>query len=383
MHTFLAGLKWEKQFKRLFVEISANKRRNYDRYELIRDSSYGRNLHRTDVEDVQIRANYLSFIGKTIAGIHYRNEQILSTNLGKALSDSINADFYNGISPRPQYAKGAKRNIIDYYIDHSLNIRNFSVSAGILASCPSDFANNINAGADFAYQLPYNAKIYASINSSLRHPTYTDLYYKGPGYAGNSSLAPEKALTYETGIKYAYNRFYAGLSIYRRLGKDIIDWLKTSEADNWQSHNITKVNVTGLELSGAYIFKNTWIKKIQISGAWQNLTKDAQNYISKYVLDYLKYKANACIDHKLFINELTTSWRFTYQDRAGDYIDFKTNKRSNYKAFALVDLKINYAIPYYNVYIEASNIFNTKYVDIANIEQAGTWIKIGMQINIF
>ncbi|MDR1055797.1 MAG: TonB-dependent receptor [Prevotellaceae bacterium] len=383
LHTFFASLKWKKQFSKLNIETATYWRRNYDCYELIRDSALGRNFHRTDVQGIQACLSYLSIIGKTIVGTSYRHEEVLSTSLGKPLSKPHNTGFYSKVSSRPQYVNGDARDIIDYYIDHTVYLSKFSLSTGILGSWSSAYDNNIYAGVDASYRLSANTKLYAGVNQSLRLPTYTELYYKNAGYIGNSDIKPEKAITYEGGIKYSQYYFSSYLSIFYRRGENIIDWIKLNEEDDWKSRNLTHVNALGIEVSGSYTPQNSWVKKLQLSAMWQDLNKDASNYISKYVLDYLKYKINAGIDHNIFIPKLIACWRFSYQNREGSYADFKLKTEVPYKAFAIVNLKLMYSEPGYNVFVDISNLFNKSYVDISNLEQARFWLKAGMQITIF
>lgn len=382
LHTLLGSLKWDKQLKKITLEASAHWRRNYDRYELVRGTDKGRNFHRTDVKGLQTRLTLPSILGKTIAGINYRTERIVSTSLGTPLNTPINVGFYNNISPRPQYTLGANRHIIDYYVDHTVFINRFSLSAGALGSWSSEFGNFFYTGGDASYRLNESIKLHAGINQSLRLPNYTELFYKGPGYAADRNLVPEKALTYETGVKYTQNLFSAFTTVFYRQGKNIIDWVKLQEADPWQSKNLTEVNVLGVELSTTYSPKNIWIKRIQASAMWQHLDKASNNYISKYALDNLKYKINAGFDHSLFHPNLLIGWRFTYQDREGTYTNFKTGNEVAYNPFTLVDIRVMYTTPRYNVFVQATNLLNIEYVDIANLQQPGVWVKAGMQITI-
>ena len=66
---------------------------------------------------------------------------------------------------------------------------------------------NVFPGIDLSYQLFSGIKIFTSFNTSLRMPTFTDLYYKGPTNIGNPDLKPEKAATIEGGVKWSSSVF--------------------------------------------------------------------------------------------------------------------------------------------------------------------------------
>ena len=70
-------------------------------------------------------------------------------------------------------------------------------------------------GLDISYILIDKFKIYATLNRSLRLPTFTDLYYSNPSANeyGNPSLNPETAWTIESGLKYVGKGIVGNLSV--------------------------------------------------------------------------------------------------------------------------------------------------------------------------
>ena len=93
------------------------------------------------------------------------------------------------------------------------------------------------------------ALLFANFNTSLRMPTFTDLYYSGPTIIGNPDLKPELTAALEGGIKLNSPIARVNLVLYYRKGKDVIDWVKTNEQDKWQpgrEPNISVARVEGL-----------------------------------------------------------------------------------------------------------------------------------------
>ena len=239
------------------------------------------------------------------------------------------------------------------------------------------FGWNIYPGVDASFDLSKQIKIYTSINSSMRMPTFTDLFYNGPTNLGNPDLKPEKTISYEAGFKLNMNGFSGHAGVYHRRGKDLIDWVRENETDKWQTRNLTRINTTGIELSGN-IFpekiwkKNIFITKLGVNYAYSQLDKNGSNFFSNYVLDNLKHKLDIELNHKIW-NKLKASWRMSYQERNG-----MRTKAETYFPFWLVNTRIMWKTPSTEIYAMASNLFDTNYYDLGTIEQPGRWISIGI-----
>ena len=243
------------------IKLTANLylRNHHDRFELFRESKYnrsgnyfadgtdtakyvpgvfaawnyypGHNYHLTHTYGGEAKVNFDSKLGRTALGTEYRYEQIFSNVLGDNLDEPIDV-------PGEMFGKFTKskiRNNIDFYIEHVVKIKKFVVSAGYSANYNHQFDWNFSGGADLTCQLSKNFQTFASANQSVRLPTYTDLYYAGPTNVGNPDLKPETAVTFEGGTKIFYSGFSGQISIFERLGKNTIDWVKINQTDKWQS----------------------------------------------------------------------------------------------------------------------------------------------------
>ena len=364
-------------------------RRHQDRFELFRDNPQswyaGHNYHLTDVYGTDFNANFSSKFGKTAFGSAYRSENILSNTLGKPMYDTLSVPG----EPNGKFTHKASRENIGVFIDHSVFLKKISFSMGLLANWyqGTNINWNIYPGFDISYKLTKKIKLFASVNKSLRLPTFTDLYYKGPCNLGNDSLKPEESVSYETGTKYVNNFLFAHISVFRRYGKNIIDWVKQPDSSLFESKNITELVTNGFEISvninTKKLFNNSFpFKYINISYSYTDKEKQSNvDYISNYALDYLKHKLIFATEHRIY-KDISASWRFNFQDRAGTYTDFILDKEVEYKPFCLVDTRIFWKRKYLNIYLEASNLLDVKYYDIGNIEMPGTWICGGISINL-
>jgi len=376
--TTFASLKFESGTK-IHLTPSIYWRRNQDKFELFRSdpaSWYkGHNYHLTDVFGSNLNAWFSSRFGKTAFGSEIRTENVWSNVLGEALTTPIKvpgeADQF--------FTKSYSRTTISYFVEHSVYLNRLTISAGAMTNWISDlgFGWNIYPGLDASYSLSDRLKFYGSANSSMRMPTFTDLFYSGPTNIGNPDLKPEKSVTYEGGLKLIYTGFSGRADAYYRQGKNLIDWVREKETDKWQAQNLTRINSSGLELSGNFFPEKIWKKpvfltKFGINYFYNKLEKGNNTLFSNYVLDNLKQKLDIEIEHKIWKN-LKGSWRASYQDRNG----MRTTTDS-YQPFWLVNSRIVWKTPSTEIYAMAANLFDTKYYDFGTISQPGRWISFGI-----
>ena len=169
----------------------------------------------------------------------------------------------------------------------------------------------------------------------------------------------------------------------------MIDWVKLQNQDPWQATNITEINVSGIETSIAFnieelMSNNSFMKSVTFDYSFLKADKSSDEFMSRYVLDILKHKADLLIYHQVWRN-LGASWAFSYQDREGGYIKYVNTvpetTETPYKPFFVMDLQLNYKLKKWMVFAEATNLLNTEFVDFGNVPQAGRWIRMGVKFN--
>lgn len=359
--------------------------RGEDRFELIRGSEdkVPFNYHRTDVTGININAYFSSTIGKTAIGGEMRNEDIISTVLGEPLTNSKHikgtARYYN---------KGLNRTNISFHLEHNILLSRFTLSAGVMANknTGNEEGFKIYPGVDAAYRITNSLKVYASWNTSLRMPTFTELYYTtNDTHQGNKNLKPEEMQAYETGVKYITPGVQSTISIYHHRGKNLIDWVMKEGETVWNSINHTRVNSTGIEVGttlnfGELISSNCFLRQIYVGYSYIDQDKkETPGEISQYSLEYLKHKFVSRVDHRIW-NKLEASWVFRWQEREGSYQKYANGTAigtSNYHPYSLLDSKLTWNSSKYKLFVEANNIFNHKYYDYGNIPQPGFYMMAG------
>ncbi len=370
-------------------------KRNQDCFELFRypdeapDWYTGHNYHLTDVYGSNINTWFSSGWGKTSFGTDFRNENILSTVLGKPLADPVPVPGESG----KEFLYSDSRTNISQYVEYSVNTGKFNLSAGFMANWNSQLGRRwqLYPGLDASWNFTNKMKWYFSFNKSLRIPTFTDLYYSSPTNIGNPSLKPEEATSVETGLKYNLNGIIGNVTYFHRWGRNMIDWIKESGETVWHADNITTLNTDGIEISAKIVSeliygRQFFIKSIIFSYSFLNQGKESGTFSSKYVLDYLKNKVDLGISHSIH-KGFCANWKLSYQDRNGTYTIWQNNSYGDevpYSPLWLLDGRLYWQNRGINVYLEGSNLLNKRYVDYANVEQPGIWFKTGiiLQINL-
>ncbi len=108
----------------LHLRPSINWNRSHDRFELIRGSEtkVPFNYHRTDVFGLSLNSYFDWLLGRTAFGAEFRNEDIVSTNLGEPLSEAFS-----------HYKVGLNRSNLSFHLEHNILLKRFTLSAGFIA----------------------------------------------------------------------------------------------------------------------------------------------------------------------------------------------------------------------------------------------------------
>ena len=355
--------------------------RSEDRFELVRNrpETVPFNYHRTDVYGLNLNNTLETALGKTAFGAEFRNEGVVSTTLGEPLH------FPEPAPGGGEYTAGLNRTNLSFHLEHNILLRGFTLSAGVIAV--KNTGNEMNfrfyPGVDASWQFARDWKLYASFNTSLRMPTFTELYYSVNGYKADRYLKPEEMKAYEIGVKYLTPGIRGTVSLFHYRGTNLIDWIKdlSEGADApWQSVNHAKVNTTGVETSldvsfDEMLHRTFFIRNLTVSYAYIDQDKKSEPDVqSRYALEYLRHKVVAQANLRVWRNlNLNVSYR--WQDRMGNYE--QNGEMVAYEPYSLLDARLSWDTSFYRVYAEANNLLNRTYYDYGNIPQPGIWVRAG------
>jgi iron complex outermembrane receptor protein len=371
--------------KTLVSRFSLFWRRHQDQWVLTRENpSVYQNFHQTDTYGIKTNYRYQSKLGKTQIGIESKIETIWSTSLGKAQQNSKPISWNENYV----FSHFFKRSSSSVFIDHQLNQSSkFYAAFGFLINWNSDYSRNIKVypGIDLSYALNQQFKIIGSVNQAMRLPSFTDLYYSGPANLGNTELLPEKATSFEVGLKFQNSDFKIDAVYFSRLGKDVIDWVWLEDIEKWQTQNIIEQNVSGLEAGFVYSSsQSSFLQQLSFNYTYIDVQSKDIPQLTKYASTHLKHQVNfggtIHITPKLF-----ASFSMSYRDRVGVFqtydFDSQEHQEEPYKAVFLVNAKVQYKSQYYTLFMDGLNLFNQKYFEYG-VLQAGSWLKAGININI-
>ena len=347
--------------------------RSHDRFELIRgdESKVPFNHHRTDVFGLNLNSWFDWTLGRTAFGAEFRNEDIVSGNLGEPLN-----------SPHGNYQFGLNRTNLSFHLEHNILLSRFTLSAGFIAikNTWSEMPFTLYPGVDASYRIGDNWKVYASYNESLRMPSFTELYYSVGGHKADKHLSPEELRAIEGGVKYLTPRLTARLSIFHHHQRNTIDWvLDTHDPEAvWQSVNLTRINTLGVETD---VNCQLSILNFQLAYCYLHQQKDdLPNLQSRYSLEYLRHKLTASLQLPL-TKQLGLTLKYRFQDRMGNYTDTEGQQQS-YHPYSVVDARLAWTADHYALYMEANNLLGKRYVDYGNVRQPGAWMIAGVKYNL-
>ena len=340
------------------------------------------NYNRSNVCGVNLNSYFDWVGGRTAFGAEFRNEDLVSGNLGEPLHTPVHIHGTDR-----DYTLGLNRTNMSFHLEHNILLRQFTLSAGFIAvkNTWNEMPFKVYPGIDMSYRLGNHWKVYASYNSSLRMPSFTELYYSVGGHKADKYLKPEELHAVEGGVKYLSRAVTASASVFHHHSRNMIDWiLDTSVTDPvWESVNHTKVNTMGVETACDIHFHELWpsqqfLQSFRIAYTYLNEDKKAGEHIqSQYSLEYLRHKLTASLQLHL-ISYLDMGINYRFQDRVGSYTNLEGETKS-YSPYGITDVRLSWNHPRYTLYIEGNNLFDKTYVDYGLVPQPGLWINSGIK----
>lgn len=382
---FFTALQGETRCGILNFRPSVYWNRSQDRFELIRGSEEAvpYNYHRTDVFGLSLNSWFDSPLGRTAFGAEFRNEDIISGNLGEPLNTPVHIH-----GTERDYKYGLNRSNLSFHLEHNILLRQFTLSAGFVAfkNTWNEMPFTLYPGVDASVRLGDHWKIYASYNSSLRMPSFTELYYSVGGHKADKYLKPEELRALEGGVKFYSAALLVQASIYHHHSRNLIDWVldPTAEEPVWQSVNFTKVNTIGTEISARLDLEHLFRlpqSYLSVAYSYNDQDKaDEHQLESQSKLEYLRHKLVGTLQLTP-INHWSFLVNYRMQKRTGTYLTVDGVTKP-YHTYDLVDARLTWSQPTYSIYAQANNIFSRNYVDYGNVEQPGAWIVVGARLHI-
>lgn len=350
--------------KNWLLRPSANYRNGYDHYVFVRQNpAIFQNKHRTHTVDASLDNIITTKYGDIALGLNVRNERIISTNLGH--------------HSRINYGAFA-----EYQFQYSDRL---DVNAGIYFNQNSVFGSNAYPGIDVGYKINNAMRVYANAGMGQRLPTFTDLYYVGPGNMGNEDLRPEFMTSYEAGLKYIKNKLQVNAAVFYKDGRDFIDWVRPDTSTAWMVNNFTNINTRGLHIDAGYkvdLADNAIILSTGYTYLDPRIGKtsdeDKQHWQSQYAVNALQHQ---------WIARAGWSWKDQWQVSLTNRSIYRLNTGTPVAGYAkrtyqLTDLRLDYKFRNVSLDLVVNNLFNVRYIESGVVPLPGRWMTLGLTYNL-
>ena len=395
VNTQLGSVGAIKKLKTGQLEAKINARYNNDHYVFVRTNpALYQNFHNSTTFMPEITYNVSGEFWQMALGVEARKEWMESSNLG-----NHDRTFYGN------------------YVDIATTpLRGVKVNFGMYRLYSKETGQIFYPGADILVALLRHKQLgrpkfnfFASWGTGQRLPTFTDLYYSGPSNLGNPNLLPESARTIEMGLRKTGRKIHAQAGIFRRTQQQMIDRIKDSLTSPWQPVNLMGDNflIEGFEcrvmgsknINYASPFEKLGLLSVRWTiGATQlrQLSFDAQRQgYSQYAVNFLpkQYIASLHLQTKYGV-QLTTQYRYSQRSATG----FDAGS-----GYSMLDMRLVYGIkrkihlapmtylpdetpapikwPYqYSIWVNAQNLLNTQYKEIASVPLMPRWITFGITV---
>jgi iron complex outermembrane receptor protein len=306
------------------------------------------NRHRTHAVLGELAASRQVRTGSVTIGVESGGDWIRSTNLGDHDLNRVSAfgEWRQDIGRRVQ-VDGAVR--VDRY---------------------SQFGASWNPSAGVGWWVADTIRLRASAARAFRVPTFTERYYSDPANLARAEVGPETAWAGEGGVDvFVRGGWMLQATFFGRADSDVIDWLRPTVADRWQTYNVRDVDTLGVELGVQKTFARGAFVSAQFTGV--DLDATAVTQLSKYVLDYAPRSFTAA-------GLLPLPGAFSVAPR----VEYRRRSRpAGTSDYVLLDMRVSKRVSRFgDVFVEGSNLFDREYQEIAGVSMPGATVAVGLAL---
>ena len=305
------------------------------------------NFHRTHAASVALRGSRtFGTRSRVSAGAEMGGDWIASSNLGSR-------SFARG-STFVELQQGLSEWLILY--------------PGLRYDAYSGFGDAWSPSVAARVSLASSVSLRASTGHAFRVPSFTELFYRDPNHHASSELTPERGWSIEGGVDWTVTpRSMVRASIFSRRDRDVIDWVRLSAAEQWRTTNVRRVATAGAEFGvRGLVGQRGWVD-VQYTHLDTSAT-ELSGLLSKYVLDYAPHNfVVAGVGRAPFAVDISPRVAAT--------------RRSDGRSYLVVDVRASRAIRRWMFFVEAANLFDETYQEIAGVSMPGRWLSAGVRIS--
>jgi iron complex outermembrane receptor protein len=306
------------------------------------------NRHRTHAVLGEVAASRPVRTGSVTIGVETGGDWIRSTNLGDHELGRISAF-------------GEWR--------HNVN-RRVQVDAALRVDRYSEFGASWNPSAGIGFWPADNVRLRASAARAFRVPTFTERYYSDPANLARPDVGPETAWAGEGGADiFLRGGWMVQTTFFGRADSDVIDWLRPTTADRWQTYNVRDVDTRGFEVGAQKTFAGGAFLSAQFTTI--DLDAAAVTQLSKYVLDYAP-QSFAAAGLVPLPGAFHVAPRLEYRRRS---------RPAGVSDYVLLDARVGRRIArQLDLFVEGSNLLDEEYQEIAGVRMPGATVAVGLSL---
>ena len=373
--TAFTSVKYQWRTGRWVHEAGGSWRMNSDRYEWHRGTPS--NLHLSNSGSLHLQTTRHYKIGKTFIGLLLHDDDVHSTVLGDPDPRAVETDFVHPQWLHLPYHKN--RLTAEASVAQSFAIRDLTLSLALNAQWNSMAGWNAGGSGLAGWHFNRHGQIRVSAHRAVRMPTFTDLYYHSAAQQANPTLKAETAWNIDLSASYTDTRWQVQTAVFRRWGKNLLDWEKAPDETVWQAANRTSVNSTGCEVQASYRL-NRWLQEVRFSYALCVNDKTPDPWLSLYALDFLRHKAVLSIRHGLG-HGWGAAWTLTYMQRNGT-LEIPGGRTLHQPAGWLLDGKIFWENDRLHADLGCTNMTNRTWYGQGGVLQPGWWLKAAFSVRL-
>jgi iron complex outermembrane receptor protein len=242
------------------------------------------------------------------------------------------------------------------------------VDAAVRVDRYSEFGTSWNPSIGAGWWPSASVRLRASAGRAFRVPTFTERYYSDPANLARSEVGPESAWAGEAGVDVVRGAWLLQATWFGRAEKDVIDWLRPSTAERWQTYNVRAVDATGVEAGVRGVFGRGFVMG-QVT--WLDLDAPAVTQLSKYALDYASRSAVAAALVPLPAG-------FMVAPR----VEYRRRERSGGgQEYVLIDARVTRRLTdLVELAVDGMNLLDRSYQEIAGVPMPGATFLVSLRV---
>jgi iron complex outermembrane receptor protein len=233
-----------------------------------------------------------------------------------------------------------------------------------------EFGASWNPSVGAGWWATPSLRFRASVARAFRVPTFTERYYSDPANLARPDVGPETAWAGEAGVDAVLAAgWLLHATMFGRADDDVIDWLRPTTADRWQTYNVRDVTTIGVELGARKTFRPGVFVQAQYTGI--ELDAAAVTQLSKYVLDYAPHSFTAA-----------AAFPLPASFRAAPRLEYRRRSRtSGTSDYVLLDARIARPLGRrVELHIDGTNLLDARYQEIAGVAMPGAAFSVSLAI---